>query len=209
MHREQAGRFDYELRVELHSRQEYAKVTGHIQVSQQTFVFQNQVADPNVPTSFIFACEQGFREAIDSGILSGYTIQGVQVVLEKIEYHPAHSSDRAFRLAACQAFYQGMIGATPIILEPVMDVVVDIPTNLIETVQTDLISRRGTIFHQEHHRQRITTLWAQVPLAELVGYNDYLRSLTNREAHCYMVFSEYQPIPHQNQDCQVQSPTKV
>jgi elongation factor G len=151
-----------------------------------------------VPTSFIFACEQGFREAIDSGILSGYTIQGVQVVLEKIEYHPAYSSDRAFRLAACQAFYQGMIGATPIILEPV-----------IETVQTDLISRRGTIFHQEHHRQPITTLWAQVPLAELVGYNDYLRSLTNREAHCYMVFSEYQPIPHQNQDCQVQSPTKV
>jgi elongation factor G len=191
-----AGAFDYMLNTQLQNRREYARVIGCIQPCDQPFLFQNQITDKKLPSAFITACHQGFQDAINSGILSGYGITGMRVVLTKVSYHPIYSTSRSFRLAACQAFYQGMMDSTQIVMEPLMDVTIDMPTNLLEAVEADIISRRGTIVHREPDCDRID-LWAQVPLAELIRYDTYLRLLTNGKAHCHMVFSEYQPAPQE------------
>jgi elongation factor G len=189
-----AGAFDYTLNTQLQNRREYARIIGYIQPCDRPFLFQNQITDQKLPSAFIAACHQGFQDAINSGILSGYGVAGVQVILTKVGYHPVYSTPRSFRLAACQAFYQGMMNSTQIIMEPLMDVMIDMPTNLLEAVEADIISRRGTIVHREPNFDRID-LWAQVPLSELIRYDAYLRSLTNGQARCHMIFSEYQPVP--------------
>jgi small GTP-binding protein len=111
----------------------------------EPFLFENQVVGGAIPKEFVPACEQGFRDAIATGFLAGYPIVGVKVILDGGSFHAYDSSEMAFRLAAQQAFEQAFNLAKPYLLEPIMRLEVETPSELVGRVQGDLSARRGLI----------------------------------------------------------------
>jgi elongation factor G len=190
----QAGHFDYTLRKQTGGPGQYARVIGYVEACDQDFVFENQVKGGTIPTEYIKACEAGFRDATGSGILAGYPIVGVKVVLTGGDFHPNDSNDRAFHFAACQAFYEGMSTADAVIIEPIMDVVVSVPNEFIGAVQGDLMARRG-VLQDMNTTGNDTELSVQVPLSEMFGYATQLRSLTSGKGDFSMTPRDYQPVP--------------
>jgi elongation factor G len=195
----QAGQFDYTLRKQTGGPGQYARVIGRLEACDELFVFENRVMGGTLPQDYIKACEQGFRDATGSGILAGYPVVGVKVILEGGDFHPIDSSDRSFRFAACQAFYQGMSTADAVIIEPIMDVVVLVPNEFIGSLQGDLMSRRGVLQDMSTNDDG-TELRVQVPLSELFGYATQLRSLTSGKGNFSMTPSDYQPVPDRVQE---------
>ena len=194
-----AGRFDYTLRKQSGGPGQYARVMGYVEACDELFVFENRVTGGTIPIEYINSCEQGFRDATSSGILAGYPVVGVKVVLEGGDFHPNDSNDRAFRFAACQAFYQGMSTADAVIVEPIMDVVVIVPNDCIGAVQGDLMKRRGVLQDMQTNGND-TELKVQVPLSEMFGYATQLRSFTSGKGDFVMTPKDYQPVPSHIQD---------
>ncbi|MBD2328650.1 hypothetical protein [Alkalinema sp. FACHB-956] len=190
----QAGHFDYTLRKQTGGPGQYARVIGYVEACDENFIFENRITGGTIPTEFIKSCEQGFRDATSAGILAGYPVVGVKVVLTGGDFHPNDSNDRAFRFAACQAFYQGMSTADAVIIEPIMDVLVTVPSKFIGAVQGDLIKRRGMVQNIQTNGND-TDLNVQVPLSEMFGYATQLRSLTAGQGNFSMTPSNYQPVP--------------
>jgi elongation factor G len=195
----QAGRFDYTLRKQSGGPGQYARVIGHVEACDEPFVFENRVTSGTIPVEFIKSCEQGFRDATSSGILAGYPVVGVKVVLEGGDFHANDSNDRAFRFAACQGFYQGMSTADAVIVEPIMDVTVTVPNEFIGAVQGDLSKRRG-LLQDMNTNGNDTELSVQVPLSEMFGYATELRSLTSGKGDFTMTPKDYQPVPSHVQE---------
>lgn len=187
------GKFDYTLRKQNGGLGQYARVIGRIEPYDDVFAFENRVVGGAIPPEFIKACERGFRDATQTGIVAGYPVIGVKVVLEGGASHPVDSNDRAFRFAACQGFYQGMATANPIVLEPVMQVNLEVPIDCIGVVQGDLMARRGAIDHLEFDGDR-SVMTARVPLAAMFGYATTLRTLCSGQGQFSMTFSHYQPV---------------
>jgi elongation factor G len=195
----QVGRFDYTLRKQTGGPGQYARVAGYLEACDEAFVFENRVVGGAIPADYIKACEQGFRDAMGSGILAGYPVVGVKVVLEGGDFHANDSNDRTFRFAACQGFYQGMSTADTVIVEPIMDVLVTVPNEFIGAVQGDLMKRRGVL--QDLDTQGSDTgLTVEVPLSEMFGYATQLRSLTSGKGNFVMTPKDYQPVPDYIQD---------
>jgi elongation factor G len=190
----QAGHFDYTLRKQSGGPGQYARVIGFVEACDENFVFENRVTGGTIPTEFIKACEAGFRDATSTGILAGYPVVGVKVVLTGGDFHPNDSNDRAFRFAACQAFYEGMSTADAVIIEPIMDVLVTVPNEFIGAVQGDLMKRRGVLQDMKTNGND-TELNVQVPLSEMFGYATQLRSLTSGKGDFVMIPKDYQPVP--------------
>jgi elongation factor G len=174
----QAGHFDYTLRKQSGGPGQYARVIGFVEACDENFVFENRVTGGTIPTEFIKACEAGFRDATSTGILAGYPVVGV----------------KAFRFAACQAFYEGMSTADAVIIEPIMDVLVTVPNEFIGAVQGDLMKRRGVLQDMKTNGND-TELNVQVPLSEMFGYATQLRSLTSGKGDFVMIPKDYQPVP--------------
>jgi elongation factor G len=120
--------FDYTLKKQTGGAGQYAQVIGRLEPCKEPFLLENRVVGGAIPTQFIFACEQGFRDALKTGWLKGYPIVGVKVILEGGSYHPVDSSEMAFRYAARQGFEQGFAHANPTILEPMMLLEVETPS---------------------------------------------------------------------------------
>ncbi len=188
----QAATFDYRLKKQTGGTGQFAHVTGRIEPSDQPFVFENQVVGGAIPKEFIPACEKGFREAIESGLLQGYPVVGVKVMLTGGSYHSVDSSDFAFRSAAKEAFEQAFLKAAPQILEPVMRVEVETPIDYLGRVQGDLSSRRGLLLGSQTQLDQVV-IQAEVPLAQMFGYSTELRSLTAGMATFSMEFACYRP----------------
>lgn len=187
------GRFDCILKKPGGGLGQYARAIGHLEPLDDVFTFENRVVGGAIPSAFIKACELGFRDAAQTGILAGYPVIGVKVVLASGDYHSVDSSDRAFRFAACQGFYQGMATADPVMLEPVMQVAIEIPSEYIGVVQGDLMARRGAIEAIEFTDDR-AAIAVRVPMASLFGYTTTLRTLCSGRGQFSMTFSHYQPI---------------
>lgn len=193
------GRFDYTLKKQSGGPGQYARVIGYIEASADTFSFESRVKGGAIPPEFIKACEQGFREAMDSGVLAGYPVIGVKVVLEDGNYHPVDSNERTFRYAACQGVRQALESMKPVLMEPVMTVHVDVPATAIGPVQGDLMARRGVLVDMET-TPRSTRIQAEVPLAEMFGYATKLRSLSSGQGHFSMAFNRYGQVPKSVQE---------
>ena len=173
---------------------QFAYVAGKIEPCQEGFVFQNKIVGGVIPKEYIPACEKGFRDAINSGLLIGYPVTGVKVILEDGTYHREDSSDLAFRSASRFAFEQAFRKAHPIILEPIMLVEVETPNEYVGRVQGDISARRGLLLGSET-MQGYSVIRAEVPMKEMFGYSTDLRSLTAGQANFTMEFAEYRPVP--------------
>jgi elongation factor G len=148
-----------------------------------------------IPTQFISACEKGFRSCLVKGPWLEYPVNGIRVVVNDGASHSVDSSDMAFQSAARGAFRQAYARAKPVVLEPVMKVVVETPTEFQGSVMGSLNQRRGMIVGSQDEGVQ-SVIEAQVPLAEMFGYATALRSLTQGKAQFTMEFSEYKQVPN-------------
>ena len=189
-----SAKFDYTLKKQTGGAGQYAHVRGSLEPCTEPFVFENRVVGGEIPAQFIPACEQGFRDALKTGWLKGYPIVRVKVILAGGSFHPIDSSEMAFRFAARQGFEQAFAKAKPTILEPMMLLEVETPSQFLGKIQGKLLSRRALLLGSET-RDNEVVLRAEVPLAEMFGYSTELRSLSQGMATFSMEFAEYSPLP--------------
>jgi len=177
-------------------RGQYGHVVINIypQAAGQGFVFENKIVGGSVPREFIGPTEQGIKEAMESGILAGYPMVDVRVELIDGSYHDVDSSEIAFKIAGSMAFKEAVRRASPVLLEPIMDVEVVTPADYMGDVIGDLSSRRGKIGGMLQ-RGDAQVIGASVPLSEMFGYSTQLRSLTQGRAVYSMQFSRYEEVP--------------
>jgi len=158
------------------------------------FVFENALAGGAVPAEYIDAIEQGCEESIDSGHLGGYPVVDVTIRLVDAQLHETDSSERAFGIAASMAANDGLGKASPVLLEPIMNVEVVTPEEFRGAVQGDLNGRRGQITGIEMRGQS-QVVKAEVPLSEMFGYVSSVRSMTQGRASYTMQFEHYTQVP--------------
>ena len=158
------------------------------------YEFVNQIVGGAIPKEYIPAVDAGIQGAMKSGILAGYNVVDVRVELYDGSYHEVDSSEMAFKIAGSMAFKEAMRKASPIILEPIMKVCVIAPDDYLGTVIGDLNSRRGQILGQEQ-RTGAVQVDALVPLSEMFGYSNDLRSKTQGRGQYTMEPDSYIQVP--------------
>jgi elongation factor G len=157
-------------------------------------VFENKVVGGSIPREYIPAVEKGIKVQADTGVLAGFPTVDFKYTLVDGKYHDVDSSALAFEIAAKACFREGMKKASPIILEPIMDVEVTTPQDHVGDVVGDLNRRRGQIQNQESSGSTIIVR-ALAPLKEMFGYISHLRSMTKGRASFTMQFHHYDPVP--------------
>ena len=158
------------------------------------FEFESELKGGVVPQEFVPAVEKGVKEALDKGVLAGYPIKDVRVIIYDGSYHEVDSSEAAFKIAGSMAFQECVRRADPVILEPIMKVVAITPPQFMGDVTGDLNSKRGKI-ESIDDRGNIKVITAKVPLAKMFGYSTQIRSMTEGRASFSMEFSHYDEVP--------------
>jgi elongation factor G len=158
------------------------------------FVFENKVVGGKIPKEYIPAVEKGIVEAMQNGVLAGYPVVDFKAILIDGSYHDVDSSELSFKICAIQAFKEGARKATPILLEPVMDVEVVCPDDYTGDIIGNLNSKRGRIdIIDDSHSMK--SIRAKVPLANMFGYSTIVRSLSQGRANYTMQFDHYEEMP--------------
>ncbi len=158
------------------------------------FEFVNTIKGGAIPTEYIPACEKGFREGLDRGVVAGFKMVNVSVELYDGSYHDVDSNEMAFKIAASMAMQDACRLARPVILEPMMKVEVVTPEKFMGDVTGNLSSKRGLVEGMED-RGMNKVIRATVPLSEMFGYINSLRSMTEGRASFTMEFSRYDIVP--------------
>lgn len=158
------------------------------------FEFENKIVGGVVPREYINSVEAGVKGATESGILAGFPVVDVKVTLYDGSYHEVDSSEMAFKIAASMGFKAAVKLATPVLLEPVMNVEVVVPEQFMGDVIGDLNSRRGKVLGMDT-RGGFQVISSTVPLASMFGYSTDLRSKTQGRATYSMQFAHYEQVP--------------
>jgi elongation factor G len=163
------------------------------------FEFVDEIFGGSIPRQFIPAVEKGIQESRLRGYLAGYPVVDFRVVLVDGQYHDVDSNELSFKTAGWLAFKDGMSKARPTLLEPIMNVEVYAPSDYAGDLMGDLNGRRGRIGGMEP-RGQMTAIKAQVPMAEMLTYEQHLTSVTGGRGSYHMEFSHYDEVPaHQQQ----------
>ncbi len=187
--------FDYTHKKQTGGAGQYARVIGALEPDPKgTYEFLNEVKGGRIPREFIPSCDKGFRAALKKGLLIGFPVTGVKVVLSDGQAHSVDSSDIAFQTAALAAFKQAYPKARPHILEPIMRVSVEGPSEFAGNVFSSISQRRGIIVSSVEDGT-FARVDADVPLSEMFGYSTVLRSLTQGKAEFTMEFLKYSKVP--------------
>ena len=173
---------------------------GHVVINLEPgeagsgFVFEDKIVGGVIPREYIKPVEAGIREALENGVLAGYPMVDVKVALVFGSYHDVDSSEMAFKIAGSMAVKEAARQASPVLLEPVMEVEVVTPADFLGDVIGDLSSRRGKVGGMTQ-RGDAQVVAADVPLAEMFGYSTQLRSMTQGRAVYSMQFDHYEDVP--------------
>jgi elongation factor G len=187
--------FDYTHKKQTGGAGQFGRVIGTIEpLAEGNYEFVNEVRGGRIPREFIPACDKGFRAAIKKGELIGYPVIGVRVTLKDGQFHEVDSSDHAFQAAAIGAFRQVYKKAKPQVLEPIMKVSVEGPSEFAGNVFASINQRRGIIVSSVEDGA-FARVDAEVPLSEMFGYSMQLRSLTQGKAEFTMEFLKYGRVP--------------
>jgi len=160
------------------------------------YEFVNAIVGGTVPKEFIPAIDKGIAEQMQNGVLAGYPVLDIKVTLFDGSYHDVDSSEMAFKIAASMGFKNGMASASPVLLEPTMQVEVTTPEDWMGDVVGDLNRRRGIIEGMEDGVAGIKIVRAKVPLSEMFGYATAVRSATQGRASYSMEFYKYAEAPN-------------
>jgi elongation factor G len=158
------------------------------------YEFENGVVGGAVPREYIPAVDKGVREAVKNGVLAGYPIVDVKVTIYDGSYHDVDSNEMAFKIAGSMAFKEGVMRASPVLLEPIMFVEVETPEDFMGDVMGDLNRRRGIIQGMDDMGGG-KAIRAEVPLSEMFGYSTTLRSMSQGRATYTMEFKKYSEAP--------------
>src|SRR5438128_1963614 len=158
------------------------------------FEFVDEIFGGAVPRNYIPSAEKGVRDCMKKGILAGYPIVDMRVILYDGTYHEVDSSDMAFQIAASLGLQKVFMDAHPILLEPIMNVEVTCPSDAAGDIIGDLNSRRGRIVGMEPAGET-AAVRAAVPMAEMLTYESSLRSMTGGRGAYSMEFSHYEEVP--------------
>jgi elongation factor G len=199
----QSAPFDYKHKKQTGGSGQYGHVVGHLEVlpeeAEVEYEFENKIVGGRIPTEYIPSCDKGFQAATGAGPLAGYPVVRTKIVLEDGSSHSVDSSDIAYQVAAREAFKQAYLKAKPAILEPIMNVEVEVPADQQGPVVGDITSRRG-IIHGTDIKGNTTIITADVPLATMFGYATDLRSMTQGQGTFSMEFGYYKPAPRDVQE---------
>jgi elongation factor G len=158
------------------------------------FEFVDEVVGGAIPRQFVGSCEKGVKNTLEEGVLAGYPVVDVKVIVYDGKTHPVDSKDIAFQIAASHAFKESFEKAKPVLLEPIMNVELTIPEESMGDVTGSLSSRRGRVLGMDSEGgQQIVK--AQIPLEEMYKYANELKSLTGGRATYTMTFSHYEVVP--------------
>ena len=158
------------------------------------YIFENKTVGGSIPKEYINPINQGIEEAMHNGVLAGYPVLDLKVIVYDGSYHDVDSSEMAFKVAGSMAFKNGMRKADPVILEPVFKLEIVIPEEYMGDVMGDISSRRGRIDGMEM-RGGAQIIKGMVPLSEMFGYATTLRSKTQGRGVYTMQFSHYEAVP--------------
>jgi elongation factor G len=194
------------IRAEARAHGRYKKQTGgrgqfgdcHIVIEPLPegvgYEFVDQIVGGVIPQGFRPAVDKGIQEAMAHGELAGAPVQGVRVRLVDGSYHAVDSSEMAFKVAGSMAWKDAYARATPTLLEPIMELEVTVPDEAVGAVNGDLNSRRGRLQGMEP-AAGMTTIKAEVPMAELLTYAQSLTSMTGGRGEYAMHFLRYEDVP--------------
>jgi elongation factor G len=190
----QRAEFAYTHKKQTGGSGQFGRVCGYIEPCEQMYEFVDDVVGGAIPREFISAVEKGFKSMLGKGRLLGFPVVNVRVVINDGASHAVDSSDIAFQEAARGAWREGFDRAKPRLLEPIMKVVVETPSEFSGGVLGGLMQRRAMIIGSQEDGQ-LSRIEAEVPLAEMFGYSTTLRSSTQGKAEFTMEFSRYLPVP--------------
>ena len=194
----QACKFNTKHKKQTGGSGQYAHIVGTMEPlpedSPDTFVFEEDVVGGRVPKNFIPAVEKGFRQMVHKGPVAGYPVVGLKVTLEDGSYHDVDSSDMAFQICARTCMRENFPATRPVLLEPVMKIEIECPTDFQGPVVGNLTSRRGMVVSTEASGP-ICRIEGEVPLAETFGYSTDLRSMTQGQGTFTMEFAKYRRLP--------------
>ncbi|MEG1992843.1 MAG: elongation factor G, partial [Acetivibrio sp.] len=159
------------------------------------YIFEEKVFGGSVPKNYFPAVEKGLADSVGKGPLAGYPVVGIKATLVDGSYHPVDSSEMAFKLATIQAFKQGIMEATPILLEPIATMKVVVPDKFTGDVMGDLNKRRGRVLGMNPIMGGKQEIVADIPLSQIFGYSTNLRSMTGGMGEFSYEFARYEPAP--------------
>jgi elongation factor G len=183
---------------------QYGKIAGTVSPigpddeGDKEFQFINKIRGGSIPTEYIPAVEKGFRSSLPKGRLIGFPVIGLKVLIDDGQSHSVDSSEMAFQAAARGAFREFYARAKPQILEPIMKLSVEGPTEFQGSILKTIMQRRGQIVGSTEE-DGFSTVDAEVPLSEMFGYATDLRSMTQGKAEFSMEFDKYSPVPAETQ----------
>jgi elongation factor G len=176
--------------------------------AEHNFAFIDSIVGGSIPNQFIPAVEKGCKEMLDRGALAGYRMQDVAVEIFFGKDHPVDSSEAAFKTAGRVAFKNGFLSAAPVLLEPIVDLEVTLPSKYTGSILGDLNTKRARIENQDSLPGDLAVIKAKVPLAEVTRYAAQLGSITQGQGSYTMEFSHYDQVPGNVQQ-QIVSKSKV
>jgi elongation factor G len=187
--------FDYIHKKQTGGAGQYGRVAGFLEPSENgKYEFVSEVKGGVIPTEYLPAVDKGFQSCLKKGLMAGFPVLGLRVIVNDGQSHSVDSSERAFMTAAVGAFKQAYVKAKPIILEPLMKVSIECPSEYQGSAMSSINQRRGLITSSTEDGV-FTTVEAEVPLAEMFGYATVLRSLTQGKGEFTMEFSRYAKLP--------------
>lgn len=158
-------------------------------------VFEEKIFGGAVPKNFFPAVEKGLRDSMAKGVLAGYPMVGIKATLVDGSYHPVDSSEMAFKTAASIAFKEGVSNASPVIMEPVGTLNVNVPDEFLGDVIGDINKRRGRIIGMAPAENKLQQVTAEVPIAEMSDFSTAMRSITQGVATFTLEFARYEDVP--------------
>ena len=187
--------FNYTHKKQTGGSGQFGRVAGYLEpFTEGEYEFVDSIVGGVIPREFIASCDKGFQKSLEKGALCGAAITGVRCVINDGAAHSVDSSDVAFQLAAIGAFKEGYMKAAPVIMEPIMKVAVEGPSEFQGAVMGSLNQRRGMIIGTMEEGN-YTVVEAEVPLSEMFGYSTTLRSLTQGKAEFTMEFATFKQVP--------------
>ncbi|MDR1389469.1 MAG: elongation factor G [Treponema sp.] len=191
----QRSEFNYTHKKQTGGSGQYGRVAGYMEPwAEGDYEFVDAIKGGAIPNEFIPSCDKGFKEAVKKGSLIGFPIVNIRCAINDGQSHPVDSSDIAFQLAAIGAFREAYGKAKPCILEPIMKVSVEGPTEFQGNIFASINQRRG-IISSSTEDGIFSRIEAEVPLSEMFGYSTVLRSLTQGKAEFTMEFEKYGKVP--------------
>ncbi|MDR0472847.1 MAG: elongation factor G [Treponema sp.] len=192
--------FNYTHRKQTGGAGQYGRVAGYMEpFTEGDYEFVDMIKGGAVPSEYVPSCDKGFKESIKKGSLIGFPVVNIRCVINDGQSHPVDSSDIAFQQAAIGGFREAYIKAKPCILEPVMKVSVEGPTEFQGNIFGSINQRRGIILSSTEDGI-FSRVEAEVPLSEMFGYSTVLRSLTQGKAEFTMEFEKYGKVPQSISD---------